>query len=323
MYNKNVGALLARGGVAMHFKSLILFASAACALLFLSSGMCRADAEDQLLKKFQNQNQSAAEKLRQGVTDTLARAASQAKEDPAKLLDLLRKNLTQLQEDGYLPKDERASLIKQVQERLNDLKETVAEKSKKDKVIVHLEPGTGSLGLPDFQANPGQPTIIPRGPAMFPRGPSGISPAFTVTPVVGPGATSVRVGISGTFAIPTMGPLVPIQIPVPSIFFGPGKKFTAGQQEKIFTIFLPFRNVTSMGVNTTVTVPDGGTVVVGGFSSSAEGRNEFGPPGLSQTPYLGRLFRNVGTGRQTTSSRVGVSVRIISLEEEERKLLEK
>ena len=52
-------------------------------------------------------------------------------------------------------------------------------------------------------------------------------------------------------------------------------------------------------------------------------RNEFGTPGLGKIPYASRLFKNIATGRQTTSSRIGVSVRIISLEEEERKLLGK
>ena len=311
-----------RGGADMSCKSLLVSAGVGCALLFLGFGMCRADIEDQLLKKFQSENQSSADKLKESVSENLARAASPGKEDPVKLLDLLRKSLTQLLEDRHLTKDERTSLIQKVQERLKNLKEEVAAKCKKDSTIVRFEPGTGSLGLPDIQTGVGQPTIIPRGPMS---GPMGISPfsAFTVTPVVNGGGTSVRVNISGTFTIPTMGPLVPIQIPVPSIFYGPGKKFTAGQPEKIFTIFLPFRNVESMSVNTTVNVPDGGTVVIGGFQSSAEARNEFGPPGLSQVPYLNRLFKNVATGRQTSSSRIGVSVRIISLEEEEQKLLGK
>ena len=300
----------------MRAKSLIV-------ILFLATGLCRADVEDQLLKKFQSQNQSAADKLKQTVTGNLDLAASPgSKEDPAKLRDLLRKNLAQLHEDTYLPKNERDSLIVKVQKSLKDLKQAVAEKSQKDKIVVRLEPGTGSLGLPDYQANAGMPTIIP---GIMSGGPRGIAPssAFTVTPVVGPDRTFVRVNISGTFTIPTMGPVVPIQIPVPSIFYGPGRKFTAGQQEKILQIFLPFASSETLGVNTTVMVPDGGTAVLGGFQSSAEARNEFGPPGLGKVPYLNRLFNNTAYGKQTTSSRIGVSVRIISMEEEERKLLGK
>jgi Bacterial type II and III secretion system protein len=303
----------------MHFKMLVVLAGVG---LIFNSGPARGDSEDVLLKKFQNQNQSAAEKLKEEVTGNLARAASPGKENPIKIMEILRKSLEQLQSDAHLPKAERASLISQVQERLKDVKEAVVEKSKKDSMMARLQPETGSLGLPGYQVGVGQPTYIP--PITY-GGPRGIAPfsSFTVTPVVGGGGTSVRLGISGTFSIPTMGPLVPIQIPVPSVFYGPGKKFTRGQPESIYTIFLPFRNVESTSVNTTVTVPDGGTAVIGGSQSSSEGRNEFGPPGLSKVPYVNRLFKNVATGKQVSSSRIGVSVRIISMEEEERKLLGK
>jgi hypothetical protein len=307
-------------------KTLLVFAASGCALLVLHSGRTRADAEDQLLKKFQSQNQSVADKLRQNVTDNLARASSPGKEDPGKLLDLLRKSLVQLQEDALLPKEERASLVSKVQEKLKDLKETIAKQTPKQIPIARLQPGIGSLGLPDYQAYPGMPTYIPAIPTYIPGIPGGgIKPfsSFTVTPVVGPGGTFVRLGISGSFTIPTMGPLVPIQFPVPSIFYGPGQKFTFGQPESIFKIVLPFSSSERISLNTTLTVPDGGTAVVGGYRSFAEGSNEFGTPGVGKVPYLSRLFRNRATGRQVSSSGISVSVRVISLEEEERKLLGK
>jgi hypothetical protein len=74
-------------------------------------------------------------------------------------------------------------------------------------------------------------------------------------------------------------------------------------------------------LNTTATVPDGGTVVVGGYGSVVEARNEFGPPLASNVPYANRLFRNVGYGRQTGSVRLLLGVRIISLREEEERFL--
>jgi hypothetical protein len=67
----------------------------------------------------------------------------------------------------------------------------------------------------------------------------------------------------------------------------------------------------NIGVQTTVTVPDGGTASQGGYSSVSEGRNESGAPGL------GRGGRNVGHGRSVLSRRVTASVRIIDLREEE------
>ncbi|MEN1681016.1 MAG: hypothetical protein AAGJ46_15620 [Planctomycetota bacterium] len=76
-----------------------------------------------------------------------------------------------------------------------------------------------------------------------------------------------------------------------------------------------------ISVSTTVSVPDGGTVLLGGIKRLNEGRNEFGVPLLSKVPYINRLFRNVGIGRETDSLMMMVTPRIIIQEEEEAKLL--
>ena len=74
-------------------------------------------------------------------------------------------------------------------------------------------------------------------------------------------------------------------------------------------------------VTTTVSVHDGGTVLLGGIKRLREGRNEFGVPILSKVPYINRLFKNVGLGRTTDSLMLMVTPRIIIQEEEEDKLL--
>ena len=71
---------------------------------------------------------------------------------------------------------------------------------------------------------------------------------------------------------------------------------------------------------TTVTVPDGGTVLLGGVKRLDEERKEYGVPVLSKTPWIDRLFRNVGIGRISTSLMLMVTPRIIILEEEEERL---
>jgi len=73
-------------------------------------------------------------------------------------------------------------------------------------------------------------------------------------------------------------------------------------------------------VSTTVSVPDGGTVLLGGIKRLSEGRNEFGVPILNKVPYINRLFRNVGIGRETQSLMMMVTPRIIIKEEEEQLL---
>lgn len=73
-------------------------------------------------------------------------------------------------------------------------------------------------------------------------------------------------------------------------------------------------------VTTTVTAPDGGTMLLGGINRASQGRTERGVPILGKLPYLGRLFGNRGIGQDFSSSSMTVSPRIIILEEEEEKL---
>ena len=80
------------------------------------------------------------------------------------------------------------------------------------------------------------------------------------------------------------------------------------------TVQLPVFASTS--VNTTVSVPDGGTVLLGGIKRLREGRNERGVPMLSSLPFVNRLFKNVGLGRETQSLMMMVTPRIIIQEEE-------
>ncbi|MFO7902565.1 MAG: hypothetical protein R6U98_07890, partial [Pirellulaceae bacterium] len=73
----------------------------------------------------------------------------------------------------------------------------------------------------------------------------------------------------------------------------------------------------STSVSTTVSVPDGGTVLLGGIKRLSEGRVERGVPMMSKLPYINRLFKNVGIGRETESLMMMVTPRIIIQEEEE------
>lgn len=81
------------------------------------------------------------------------------------------------------------------------------------------------------------------------------------------------------------------------------------------TVQLPTFNMTT--VSTTVSVPDGGTVLLGGIKRLSEGRNERGVPFLNKIPYVSRLFKNVGIGRDAQSLMMMVTPRIIIQEEEE------
>ena len=86
-----------------------------------------------------------------------------------------------------------------------------------------------------------------------------------------------------------------------------------GQQLGL-TVQLP--TVRNFSVQTAVSVPDGGTVSLGGISRSAEGRVSNGIPGFS-----GRPFRNDAIGRSTNSGRATVKTRVIVQSELEEDLL--
>jgi hypothetical protein len=80
------------------------------------------------------------------------------------------------------------------------------------------------------------------------------------------------------------------------------------------TVQLPTFAVTT--VTTTVSVPDGGTVLLGGIKRLSEGRTERGVPTLNKIPYVNRLFNNVGVGQDAQSLMMMVTPRIIIQEEE-------
>jgi Flp pilus assembly secretin CpaC len=108
--------------------------------------------------------------------------------------------------------------------------------------------------------------------------------------------------------------LFPVVTPIFPLFDG-----TATGQPVVFTQFVQQPHLTSVAVLTTVAVPDGGTVLMGGLKRLSEGRNEFGPPVLSKIPYLNRLFKNVGFGKSTESLLIMVTPRILIQAEEEEK----
>ena len=70
-------------------------------------------------------------------------------------------------------------------------------------------------------------------------------------------------------------------------------------------------------VQTTVSVPDGGTILLGGIKRMQGGQLERGVPILNKLPYINRLFKNVATIKETQTLLLMVTPRIIIQEEEE------
>jgi type II secretory pathway component GspD/PulD (secretin) len=61
----------------------------------------------------------------------------------------------------------------------------------------------------------------------------------------------------------------------------------------------------------TFSVPNGHTVAIGGCKRMIEARHEFGPPILSRIPYVNRLFKNVGYGREVQSVLILITPRLL------------
>ncbi|HEU5118578.1 MAG TPA: type II secretory pathway, component PulD, partial [Isosphaeraceae bacterium] len=140
--------------------------------------------------------------------------------------------------------------------------------------------------------------------------PNGVT--LMVTPVVSADRRYVRMSLSPTFI--TLAGFTPFSIPAAVGGGGLGGQSSAIQAQ------IQEPNYTITTISTTVTVPDGGTVLLGGVKTLREERLEYGVPILAKTPLINRLFRNIGIGRETTSLMLMVTPRIIILEEEEERL---
>jgi tetratricopeptide (TPR) repeat protein len=99
-----------------------------------------------------------------------------------------------------------------------------------------------------------------------------------------------------------------IQLPI----IGGGQGATEGNT---YTILLPETEISR--VETRVSVPDGGTLLLGGQKLTAEVEKESGVPVVSKIPVIGRLFRNRSVVKDSKILLVLVKPSIILQEEQE------
>lgn len=162
------------------------------------------------------------------------------------------------------------------------------------------------------------PVQTPQGPvfvALHQAMPVGTQ--MQVTPVVSADRRFVRLAINQqmTNLVSASVPVLPVQIALPTIFVN-GSGATP-EPNRVVQMFFQQPTAAVIAIQTTVNVPDGGTVLLGGLKWMAESRNESGPPILSKIPYVNRLFKNVGFGRDGATLMLMVTPRIIINEEEE------
>lgn len=126
--------------------------------------------------------------------------------------------------------------------------------------------------------------------------------------------TTVQPGSGGGFAVATVEYVdVPLKLEVTPQITDVGNVILNVTAENSSTATLvsggtPAINTQSM--KTEVTVPDGGTTVVGGVLSDNERESVDRTPGLSRVPLLGNLFKRKGVGRDTTEILFFITPRI-------------
>jgi general secretion pathway protein D len=149
----------------------------------------------------------------------------------------------------------------------------------------------------------GQPVIVPRNEPVV----TGFQ--MTACPRVSADRRFVqlRLNIHQTDLASPAVPLSPVTVEI---------KDDQGQSHP-FTQFIQQPKFNTMCIEKTLSIPDGGTVLLGGLKREVEVRNEFGPPVLSRVPYVSRLFKNVGYTREGQLVYVLVTPRVIVAPEEE------
>jgi type II secretory pathway component GspD/PulD (secretin) len=90
-----------------------------------------------------------------------------------------------------------------------------------------------------------------------------------------------------------------------------------GEPSPTFTQLLQHPRISRFGLDSTLTIPDGATALISGWKREHGVRTEYGLPMLSDIPYLGRLFKNVGYTREKECVLMMVTPRIIVVEETE------
>jgi type II secretory pathway component GspD/PulD (secretin) len=158
----------------------------------------------------------------------------------------------------------------------------------------------------DFDFTGDKVTCIPKQQA------SDFGTCFTVMPTVSADRKSVLVKL--TFKETELVgpvPVIPVQIPTKR-----GKSGKEKTSSEAVTMFLQQPQVTTLAIDNTTVIPEGQTLLLGSVKLLTEGRNELGPPILSKIPYLNRVFKSVGYGRETVSLVILVTPRIVVQEED-------
>jgi general secretion pathway protein D len=154
----------------------------------------------------------------------------------------------------------------------------------------------------DAVKNDGKVLFVPRNEALS----TGVS--ISLQPVVSQDRRSVNLALKFNMTGLTSDkvPLVPVVMPiVPKDADGKDQKPVA------FTQYLQQPAFETLTLEKTLNIPDGGTVLMGGWKRTRTVRHECSPPGICKCPWIKRLFTNVGYGKETETVLLMVTPRIV------------
>jgi type II secretory pathway component GspD/PulD (secretin) len=149
----------------------------------------------------------------------------------------------------------------------------------------------------------GQPVLVPRSEIMPTSG-----FFLSARPTISADRRFVKLDLQTNFtklATPNVQ-LFPITTFITTVFEG-----GATGEPVPFTQFLQQPVLTSMLVDCSLNLPDGGTALLTGYRLMTQDKHEFGPPLLSRVPYINRLFKNVSYSNVPTQVALLVTPRII------------
>ena len=127
----------------------------------------------------------------------------------------------------------------------------------------------------------------------------------TLQPTLDSDGVTVRLAVQMRFSELTGPvPLIPVQVPVPQ----------ANGQAQFLQVWLQQPAVERMALEHTFKIPDRHTQVACVGRVLKEARSETNVPVLAKVPYVSRLFRNVGYGRETQCLLVFLTPRVVSQE---------
>jgi len=161
-----------------------------------------------------------------------------------------------------------------------------------------VQVGEEHMFLTGIDMKPGEP-IQPKQEKIF------LGQRHTLRPTLDSDGVTVRLVVQMQFSdLAGPVPLIPVQVPVPQ----------ANGQAQFVQVWLQQPAVARMTLEHTFKIPDRHTQVACVGRVLKEARSETNVPVLAKVPYLSRLFRNVGYGREAQCLLVFLTPRVVSQE---------